>query len=327
MAQSVKKILGNKFLIQDFADGELQVGDQIEMFDKNYKVWGKARIEKIKKNQAIATVHEGQVTNGLSVKKLNETESESTPAPKGPSNFSVYYAKADFDYKEPGLMSITGDLSGFGVVYQYREAAHVTLEYESLSGNNGYDGQTQDGVPLQTRTEDKITNLRFSVGVPVIQLSRFIAVPYIGIGSRKWDDKLLGEGGYRREIQYTYAPAGLHAEVQVATFLSFFASGEYDYFISGKVNSHLSDADPLLPDIENKQKKGKGQRYSAGATLSMYNLFCRLHYFVRKWKIKDSEQVKTQISLGPFGVVELTFVEPANETKTTGIILEFGLNY
>jgi hypothetical protein len=146
--------------------------------------------------------------------------------------------------------------------------------------------------------------------------------PYAGLGYRYlYDDtsdrvSSTGASGYRRKANYFYAPVGVEIEKHFNDNWSVELTTEYDFFLTGRQYSYLSDAVPGLNDIRNKQKKGWGARAGFKIIRSFEAVDFFVEPFFRYWKIEDSDFVRETFNGVPTGFV---VYEPKNTSTEYGL--------
>lgn len=174
-------------------------------------------------------------------------------------------------------------------------------------GQVDYDGALSDGSPLMiNNVNDAALETRALFGTDWLG-ARHIHTAYAGIGYRYLNDDLsVSPSGYDRESNYIYLPLGYRFDAGRDTGWSWAAGIEYDLFLWGSQRSDLSEADPTLPDVENRQDEGFGYRASFRLQRKYEESIFMIEPFFRFWDIDDS-----RVSLG--------FFEPANETTEYGI--------
>jgi hypothetical protein len=222
-------------------------------------------------------------------------------------------------YKEPGLMEEKGMMYGLFGSYTYHNKLMLKVEGKGSWGQVDYDGELQDGTPY---TIDNITDymleFRGLVGYDFPVAEATIFTPYIGIGYRYLnDDSSSDPAGYERESNYLYSPIGISFIVGLANDWSIGVTGEYDYFWGGKQKSHLSDFDPGLNDVKNRQKKGYGLRGSIALQKKIRTVAIKVEPFIRYWNIKKSETETITYYGTPIG----TGWEPKNNSTEVGVML------
>ena len=128
--------------------------------------------------------------------------------------------------------------------------------------------------------------------------------PYIGFGYRYLnDDTSDSPGGYERESNYYYIPVGIELKSKERPIT---LTLEFDYLIEGRQKSHLGDAVPGWPTVENKQDDGYGLRAVIRYVDKDGRFFCEGFY--RYWNIEDSD-------------IEFGGLEPANKTSEVGFLI------
>ncbi len=241
------------------------------------------------------------------------------------------------EYEEPGLMSESGNLYGFGseIGYINQDIALSMDLFYAPAGSIDYDGGMFDEngnvVPLQIEgVKDEIFELRLTAGIPVILSGRTMFVPYGGVGFRNWVDKMsISEYGYDREISYFFSPLGGALEIKFNNTNWLATIGlEIDIFWAGIVKSSLGQVDAgdyYLSNAENKQKKGLGTKLSMGIVNINSNDSWGLELYVQHWEIEKSDisYVGATSKTFPFTSYEIDVMEPQNNTTEIGLVLEF----
>jgi len=224
----------------------------------------------------------------------------------------IYY----FKYEEPELkVEFEGMFYGLAGAYTYRdwvpasqnESAPVAkwmrrFEGRFAYGQVDYDGALLDGTPVSfTDIEDYAWEFRLLLGPDFPKQTRMETF-YAGIGYRY----LYDDFQYARESNYLYVPIGLKTIGNLKNRWSFEANAEFDIFLWGQQNSHLSDVG--LVDIENEQDSGYGLRGSVKFQKHGEKTDFIIEPFIRYWNIDKSDMV-------------LTVYEPENETWEYGVQL------
>lgn len=229
--------------------------------------------------------------------------------------WTVGLLRENFYYREPGLMSDRAVLTGFDLqawipTTSERLAVKGGLNY--VSGTGTYDGQTMSGVPLTASTVNYIFNLRGLLDWKTLSSDHFDFDLFGGFAARGLANNQSGPGSYRREITYSYLPVGFLATAKFKPGISIGLGAEYDVFVGGTVRTHLSDASSSLPDLENTQKSGRGQRLNAQISGDFGRFAVNLEYYTQYWFVDDSNVVY----VGTTG-----FYEPKNDTSISGLAL------
>ena len=238
-----------------------------------------------------------------------------------------------FEYEEPGLMEEKGLF--YGLRFGYTGRGWVTPSPEASPADGGtmfraegrlafgqvdYDGsvidlETNDRTPYSMDDiDDWVFEGRLLLGADWLHRSALNTL-YLGIGYRYLnDDTSFDPVGYERESNYLYLPVGYQFDGSNETGWSLGFGAEFDVFISGNQKSHLSDADPTYPDVDNRQDSGYGYRASIKLQHKSKNGIFVLEPFIRYWDIDDSEIEYFEVSGTTYEVVE-----PANETTEYGL--------
>jgi len=244
------------------------------------------------------------------------------------NTFNVGLELYSFEYEEPAInetgffVSVDMDYTWRGwvptdtnnIVFYKKPNFMIRGELRIASGNVDYDGAYMDGTPFSYEGIDDLTfECRGLAGLDRF-VSNILTTPYVGIGWRILTDEAgVMPGGYDRKSQYLYLPIGVEAVIPVKDW-TISANLEYDWFIEGKQTSNLSDAHPLLPNMENTQNSGSGFRGSLKFQKKSGNFF--IEPFFRLWNIDDSELTYESI---PGGTI--IGMEPANNTQEIGVNL------
>lgn len=234
------------------------------------------------------------------------------------------YVYGYFQYSESGMKD-TGNMQGMNFNYEKRDDTGTflfRLESDATFGILQYDGalielKSGNSTPHSTSTMDYILNVRALAGRPVELSPTSELVPYVGLGGRYLNDNMSGEGAYEREITYLYAPIGLRAKIGAGNGWSVTPVAEYDVFISGTVDSHVTQIG-RGGDLNNHQSSGEGYRASidiAGTINARYDLHFGPYY--QHWHVNDSD----------LQMADSTFagIEPDNTTDIVGFNFSVGL--
>ena len=227
-----------------------------------------------------------------------------------------------YRYREPGVMTNEGTLYGITASYTFFNRPDSTsmwfgsdsndilrLEGRLSFGEVDYDGSYMDGTPLSTSgIDDFLLDMRLLWGRERPAARHFNAI-YAGLGYRYLnDDSSSQPGGYERESNYLYVPIGSRKDFDRAGRWDLALTGEFDVLIVGRQISHLSDADPSLPDVRNWQWPGLGAGLSLDLQRTGREVDLGLAPFVRYWWVDKSSSSEG-------------FYEPKNNT------VEYGLSF
>ncbi len=242
-----------------------------------------------------------------------------------PRAWTIAPEVSQYRYREPGVMTNEGTLYGVVGSYTFRDPrtrglwetddaevrswSTVRFEGRLACGEVDYDGSFMDGTPLSTRgTDDLLLDVRL-LGGREWQPARLINAVYVGLGYRYLNDDSSEQlGGYERESNYFYVPLGARKDFDLAGSWDLGLTGEFDVLIVGRQISHLSDADPDLPDVRNWQWPGFGAGLSVELRRRSAKFDLALAPFLRYWWVAESD-----LSQG--------YYEPENNT------FEYGLSF
>jgi hypothetical protein len=222
-------------------------------------------------------------------------------------------------------MRIDGFMYGLLGHYTYRDRRFKFVLHTSIEltfGNLDYDGQTWDGTPAQTDTDDWLVEPRFWGGYDFVVAGKHTITPFIGVGFRYWNDKLNGAGGYEREIGYFYSPIGVETHSPLVAEWNWGFSAEYDLFWAGRVKSHLSDVDPSANDpvVDQDSGSGYGLRFAFRFDRKITNrIALMVEPYAVYWRVGNSGTAPLSFIGNPAPYV----YEPANNTTTYGLRVHF----
>ncbi|MBL8013163.1 MAG: autotransporter domain-containing protein [Candidatus Omnitrophica bacterium] len=222
-----------------------------------------------------------------------------------------------------------GDLFGVYANYTYRPArGHSALEdvldVYKLEGRFNY-GEV-DYKSNSSGTIDGITDwtyeARVLAGKDLLMGKNVRITPLVGFGYRYLNDDTsglvssTGASGYEREANYFYIPVGLEMAARITENWIVSPSIEYDIFLHGRQESHLSDVSNAYPDITNKQHDGFGVRGAVKFIREFPSMSLVFEPYYRYWDIEDSN-----VSTGVGGLFIVSGMEPANTSQEYGLRL------
>jgi hypothetical protein len=194
-------------------------------------------------------------------------------------------------YEEPGIMEEKGEMYGLFFSYAYHDKLMAKLEGKFSYGEVDYQGGTWGGDPLTIkRIPDFMLEIRGLLGYDFKIENAVTISPYSGIGYRYLQDNSQDRsyGGYERESNYVYIPAGVEAVADLGKGWSLGMAAEFDLFVWGRQISYLSDVDSGYWEIENEQVKGYGARGSVFIAQKGDKFGFMIEPFIRYWNIKES---------------------------------------
>jgi len=225
-----------------------------------------------------------------------------------------------FTYKEPGVMKEEGIMRGISASYTNTSYNKNMFRGEIRCSFGEVDYENSGTV---NDIDDYVWELRLLGGKSFSVFTETSLSPHIGVGFRYLNDDMAGKisstgaHGYERESNYFYMPIGIEIITSLEKSWSFSAILEYDYFISGKQKSHLSDVDPGYNDLENDQESGYGLRASVAFEKKNKNLNLLIEPFIRYWNIKKSKNA----DITYYGTYRGYGWEPKNNSKEIGIMV------
>jgi hypothetical protein len=226
---------------------------------------------------------------------------------------SVGLSLSNYEYKEPGFMSLRAKVMGidYAGTYAFTSQWPQTQQTWFVRGELAYKTGSADYTSPRTSidgTDTWYAEARALVGRDV-QLGQSVLSPYIGLGLRQLHNDLRAENtlGYRRITRYVTLPIGVSHKQKWSKDSVLVTHFEYLHLVQGTHWAKLSDSSPFSSDVKLKQPKGQGLRVGALWRFDNWSMGPTLTY----WNIDQSD---------PRGQ---TAIEPSNQT------IEFGmkLNY
>lgn len=252
-------------------------------------------------------------------------------------NLGVGFDAMYFDYrefngddilldKETGLMPGLYLSAGLQWDKWYSE-----LVYEYHLGTVDYDGQTQNGVPLATDTEEDIVDLSLLVGRQFGVASRYRSAVYAGLGYHYWERNILptsNVAGLLETYKWSYALLGAK--------LSFLQSSKNGLLLDLRVRRMLDatmDID-FLGFIDGNGNQwdnttlnlGEDWSYRLGLPyiLSLsQNASLTIEPYISTWFIERSNSQELTSGGQPLLIQRLVIHEPRSETTNVGISLRY----
>ena len=223
-----------------------------------------------------------------------------------------------YDYKEPGYgVELEGAKFGINPIgtLAFGETLFLTADLRYALGDSDYHGSGSN----PDNFED-LFDLRALAGHDFL-FNTVSVSPFIGFGYRRLysDERGVtsdGSGGYRRTNQLYYLPLGITPRLRLDDHSRLAATLEGDIVLHGNQESDLSDVDPSLPDLNNKQESGYGLR----GDLNYENGNWALGPFATYWHLDDS-----QTSCAQSSSVLICGLEPKNHTLEAGFQIRYRL--
>jgi hypothetical protein len=230
------------------------------------------------------------------------------------AGWEIAIQMSDYHYAEPDLdVAIWGPRLGMSAAYTHTRPNNWFVK---VDGRIGYGLLEYEGSGMQDSVPDLVFETRGTFGRDFFPRHNISLSPYAGVGYRYLYNDLrgittTGHAGYRRYSRYFYIPVGLTSRFNVSGKWSVLPTIEYDYFITGRQESRLSDTGPSLGDAYNEQSNGYGYRASVMLEKGAWAFGPWLHF----WHIEDSDIVSIGFGLGG--------MEPENETREYGLELKY----
>jgi hypothetical protein len=232
--------------------------------------------------------------------------------PRTRTSLDVGYQYSRYAYREPDVSpnpKIKGmkyGVTGSGTAIVYGDW------FARIEGRYAWGDVDYEGSGTSNDKTDTIFEGRAVAGMD-IPFGRFVTAPYAGIGYRRLYNDLrgitsTGQYGYRRTSQYLFVPIGVQQRYQFGNSSRITLGLEIDPLLHGWQFSQLSDADPSLPDVTNKQNIGYGFKGEL-----MYEFW---HFaigpYVNYWNIDWSNPADCDAN-------NMCWFEPLNKTLEYGV--------
>jgi len=222
-------------------------------------------------------------------------------------------------------MRDSGNLSGANLKYLYLNpdnSMFFVTDLMYLSGNTQYDGQYTNGTPVSIQTKNNIAHLSLGVGKAFDLTSMDSVLSFSASAkTRLLENENSGvQGDYSRSINYFVLPVKSSFNMITSSGNVFGLAVTYEHFISGKVDSKLSEAIQNHPDVVNYQNKGQIWKIEGVYTIVGDQMSFSISPYLKVFKIQDSDTAQVDL-LGDNGQVLETryYYEPSNETQMTGL--------
>jgi hypothetical protein len=169
-----------------------------------------------------------------------------------------------FDYKEklddPLKSNETGFLPGLHLTYSYQgvnNPLYGRLLFEYTEAKTDYDGSTQAGMPVKSKTDSRFNTWEGNIGYTLKPRQTMLPINiafYTGFGYRYWNRGLGGQLPYSEEYSWKYIPVGLRGTYRISEKWT----GEVDVALwimfDPEIQVNFSDLDPNF----NNPKKSLG---------------------------------------------------------------------
>ena len=243
------------------------------------------------------------------------------------NNFTLALETSSYKYEEPTgghPVSMSGRMYGASAEYMRsglgnNERSFISLDLLYMQGRADYDGWLTDGITYTKSQETGIGNYflesRFKFGTAFKASEKLDFSPYLGLGGRYLVNNFGAKpGGYDRTSLYLYIPLGLNADLRLPRGWSLGLNAEYNWLLTGKQKSQMSDVDPAWNNLSNTQNRGYGVKLSARVKKDLKRIGIFAEPFLRYWNIQQSEE---SVLFRP-GLDPELMVEPKNTTTEWG---------
>lgn len=241
------------------------------------------------------------------------------------------HAGPEFDfyhYEEPGVVDHSGLLIGAWLKWAY-----FLPYYRGEVQGDLKTGQLDYSGSICNITTNICTAYKAKTNVVILKLAHRFQYSmdddlslFAGLGYRYLYDKGEGSGFYRRIGQYFYLPVGLTTKYSVNSGQSFLVFDfEYDHFISGQIESKLSDTNQTYSDVKHSQNQGRAFKLNFGyESVATSEIPKPWNYYLiyEKWLLEQTDDAMLLINGSNSGK---SLTEPKNYSEMIG--LKIGWNY
>lgn len=225
---------------------------------------------------------------------------------------------AEFDDSGSVLDKEMGGIPGLSLKLSLRQA---DWEWETAGsyhqGQVPYDGQTNFGVPYQTRTDERIGDISLRLGHWFGE--RYPFMPFAGIGYRRWDRNILPGtlGGLFESYRWKYIWAGSKWMVYHNGASSYTLDLGLLKPISPELIVDFKKAYNVEPVVYPESKLGLRLQLNSSFAITAHSDLSVEPYF-EYWELGRSPSVTA-------GAV--TLYEPASKTRNAGLNLRLGWTF
>ena len=245
-------------------------------------------------------------------------------------NFRIGAEVSSYEYKEPGLMKLSGMMYGFSTEYLNnggvgRIKGSVPIQLRGrlnyMRGDDiTYDGSYHSGGSLKnTGKSGYFFDTAFLGGAELKLGGNFSAAPYMGLAYRYLiDNDDGGPGDYKRKQTYIYLPIGADWKKPLPSGWSLAINTELDVLLRGDNTSYVKHY--YGTNLKFKQDSGWGLRLSVKTEKDFKAVGVFVEPFYRYWDIAKSNSVRYT-----YGGLLHEAWEPKNRTNEYG--LKFGVTF
>jgi hypothetical protein len=222
---------------------------------------------------------------------------------------------SSYEYREPGIMSLTGVKMGVDLhIIKVSEERHNLIFRGDLRYAFGTVDYNSEATGSASGDPDWYFEARGLVGKDWV-INESVFSPYAGFGYRYlFNDgrgiSSTGFGGYRRESNYFYFPIGTIYRIALNNRAKLESTLEYDQLLAGTQVSSLSDVGAGYSDLTNDQSSGYGLKLSVMYQKDKWAIGPYANY----WNIGQSDSALIYQNGTPIGIGW----EPKNDTVEFG---------
>jgi hypothetical protein len=227
---------------------------------------------------------------------------------------NISLSLSSYQYQEPGLVSLKGSKIGLDILatQAWQSGLFIRGDLRYAFGAVDYNS---NGTGSASGEPDWYIETRGLVGKDW-WVKGMVLSPYTGLGYRfLFNDgrgvTSTGASGYRRESNYFYIPLGISDRLRITEQSNLETQLEYDYLMSGRQITRLTDTGLGFSNVTNNQHTGYGLKLSVMYQKNNWAIGNYLHY----WNIGQSDST----ILYRNGTFYGTAWEPKNNTVEFGI--------
>ncbi|MBI4848624.1 MAG: outer membrane beta-barrel protein [Nitrospirae bacterium] len=171
------------------------------------------------------------------------------PAASAENEYDVYLKGESFTWKEfdnggDQLLKESGPIYGVGGLAKL-DIKSLTLKIrgELFGGRIDYDGQTQEGTPVQTDVDYLGVKIEGNIGYKFNLTERFSVEPFAGPGYRYWERDIKSTSlatGYLEKWSSVYVQAGIHSDIAFYGLGKVFVEGGIKFPVHNENEADLS---------------------------------------------------------------------------------------
>lgn len=186
------------------------------------------------------------------------------------NEYDVYLKGESFVWKEfdnsgTQLLKESGPVFGVGGLAKLDiNSLTLKMKGELFGGRIDYDGQTQDGTPVQTDVDYLGVKIEGNIGYKFNLSERFSIEPFAGPGYRYWERDIKSTSmatGYLEKWSTVYVQAGIHSDIAFYGLGKVFVEGGIKFPVHNENEADLN----VLGSGTVKLEPGKKESYFAEA--------------------------------------------------------------